>query len=245
MCPASLPSACLADCITSDVTASRRIVRGLRHIGELLQVWRCQEQANLQEQAWPPRGYRTRRNIRRTRTAFHSPEAVIYLHKAIAAYLKELGKTSTVELRSHRATLERTEQRIAALIQLIAGGDESPYVRTALRDLEARAKAEKATIAALLASTEGPIVLPSPDEVRRRGLRLKELLHGEPMAARSALSRLFNGQRLVVHPQPDRSYVVEGQYFPLLAISDAIAHKSPTPRPSAEAWYSVGCAGRI
>jgi len=83
------------------------------------------------------------------------------------------------------------------LIQFIAGGDESPYVRTALRDLEAQAKTEKAAIAALLASSEGPIVLPSPDEVRRRGLRLKELLHGEPMAARSALSRLFNGQRLM------------------------------------------------
>ena len=176
---------------------------------------------------------------------FTSPEAIIYLRKAIAAHLKELGKTSTAELRSHRATLERTEQRIGALIQFIAGGNKSPYVQTALRDLESQASTEKAAIAALLASSERPIVLPSPDEVLRRGLRLRELLHGDPLAAQLALRRLFNGQRLVLHPQPDRSYVVEGQYFPLLAISDVMAHKSPTPRNGSEARYSDGCAGRI
>ena len=68
-------------------------------------------------------------------------------------------------VRERRASLARTEQRSAALIRFLADGDNSEYVVTALRDLHAQARTEKA---ALEARGGSPISLPTPAEVAAR-----------------------------------------------------------------------------
>ncbi len=79
------------------------------------------------------------------------------------------------------ARLARTEQRIGALIRFLADGDNSEYVVTALRDLHAQARTEKAAIAALEARGATPIALPTPAEVADRALGLKRLFEGNPL----------------------------------------------------------------
>ena len=71
-------------------------------------------------------------------------------------------------VRERRASLARTEQRSAALIRFLADGDNSEYVVTALRDLHAQARTEKAAVAALEVRGGIPISLPAPAEVAAR-----------------------------------------------------------------------------
>jgi hypothetical protein len=71
---------------------------------------------------------------------------------------------------------------------------------TALRDLHAQARTEKAAIAALEARGASPIALPTPAEVAERALGLKRLFEGNPIEVREALRRYFVDGRIVVTP---------------------------------------------
>ena len=44
-------------------------------------------------------------------------------------------------------------------------------------------------------------------------------------------------------PQPDKTYIAKGEYFALLAITEAAAHKTATPRTWGGAWHTDGCSG--
>jgi hypothetical protein len=120
---------------------------------------------------------------------FSNPEALDYLRKRIAEFLGESNRDATRDLGDRRASLARTEQRIAALIRFLADGDNSEYVVTALRELHAQARTEKAAIAALEARGATPISLPTPAEVAERALGLKRLFEGNPIEVREALRR--------------------------------------------------------
>ena len=131
---------------------------------------------------------------------FSNPEALDYLRKRIAEFLGESNRDATRDLGERRGSLARTEQRIAALIRFLADGDNSEYVVTALRDLHAQARTEKAAIAALEARGAAPIALPTPAEVAERALGLKRLFEGNPIEVREALRRYFVDGRIVVTP---------------------------------------------
>ena len=77
------------------------------------------------------------------------PKEVAFIRKTVAEVLGNLSRKTTEGIAERRERLARTEGRIAGLIQFIAEGDRSDYVRVALRDLEAQAKMEKAAIADL------------------------------------------------------------------------------------------------
>jgi hypothetical protein len=99
------------------------------------------------------------------------PSALTYLRKRVAEKLGELSRSATKELDERRGRLARTEERIAGLIEFIAQGDRSEYVRKALADLEHQATEDKRAIEAVSARTRAPVRLPSP---QRRGGRRAE-----------------------------------------------------------------------
>jgi hypothetical protein len=96
------------------------------------------------------------------RERFSSPVHIGYLRKRIAELLGEASRSANLELTERRRRLERTEARIAKLIEFIAGGNDSSYVKDALRDLEAQARSEKDAIAAIEARAKAPVRLPTP-----------------------------------------------------------------------------------
>jgi len=175
---------------------------------------------------------------------FSTPDALDYLRKRIAEYLGESNRDASRELAEKRASLARTEQRIAALIRFIADGDSSEYVTTALRDLHGQARSEKAAIAALEARGAAPIALPTPAQVAERALGLKRLFEGNPIEVREALRRYFVDGRIVVTPVAEGYYVAEGRFLPLVALVDPALDVAPRRGPQSSCYFG-GCAGRI
>jgi site-specific DNA recombinase len=175
---------------------------------------------------------------------FSTPDALDYLRKRIAEYLGQSNRDASRELADKRASLARTEQRIAALIRFIADGDSSEYVTTALRDLHGQARTEKAAIAALVARGAAPIALPTPAQVAERALGLKRLFEGNPIEVREALRRYFVDGRIVVTPVAEGYYVAEGRFLPLVALVDPALDLAPRRGPQSSCYFG-GCAGRI
>jgi hypothetical protein len=175
---------------------------------------------------------------------FSKPDALDYLRKRIAEHLGESNRDATRELAEVRARLARTEDRIAALIRFLADGDRSEYVVTALRDLEAQARSEKAAVAALAARGAAPIALPTPADVAARAADLKQLFEGEPPRAREALRRYFVDGRIVLTPTAEGAYVAERRFLPLVALSDPEMNSAPAEGRRVSR-YIGGCAGAI
>jgi len=173
---------------------------------------------------------------------FSTPDALEYLRKRIAEFLGESNRDATRELVERRASLARTEQRIAALIRFVADGDSSEYVVAALRDLHAQARTEKGAIAALETRGASPIALPTPAEVANRALGLKRLFEGNPIEVREALRRYFVDGRIVVTPVAEGYYVAEGRFLPLVALVDPAFDSAPVWGRRASRYFD-SCAG--
>ena len=136
---------------------------------------------------------------------YAAPSAVSYLRKRIAEHLRSMGGKLNDDIAEHRARLGRTEQRIAGLVSFISDGDQSPSVRKALLDLEAQARAERAAIATLGQERSKPIHLPTPDDVSDAISSLSLVMEADPLRAREKLRSLFEGERLMLKPQPGGS----------------------------------------
>jgi len=175
---------------------------------------------------------------------FSTPDALEYLRKRIAEFLGESSRSATRELAERRASLARTEQRIAALIRFLSDGDNSEYVVAALRDLHAQARTEKAAVASLETRGGVPISLPTPAEVAARAVGLKRLFGAHPLEVREALRRYFVDGRIVVMPVAEGHYVAEGRFLPLVALVDPALDLAPSRGPQSS-WYFGSCAGRI
>lgn len=182
------------------------------------------------------------RILQAIRDSFSTPTALTYLRKRIAERLGEISRTASKELDERRARLARTEERIGGLIDFVAQGDRSDYVRKALADLEHQAAEEKKRIAELTSAKRAPVKLPTPDDVAAAALNLETVLAGEPALAREALRRLFKDGRIALAPQDDGTYLARGEFFPLVAIAAAESCNAPG-RKTGGAWYSDGCAG--
>lgn len=176
------------------------------------------------------------------------PKAIEHLRKRLAEQLGELGRRLGGDIAERRERLARTEQRIHNLLLGFADGDRSEYVRTMLKDLEAQAVAEKATIAALEERARVPVVLPTPEQVARQCLNLEKMLVADPLRAREALRRLFQGGRIRLFPGDDGVYYAEATFLPLVALSEASETTKPlgdSPRGYFLRGTTLSCAGRI
>ncbi len=172
-----------------------------------------------------------------------SPEGLTRARKRLAEKLGELSRTRTADLRERRDRLARTEARIAGLVGFIADGDRSEYVVSALRDLEAQARAEKAAISDLQRRTELPIRLPSPEELQERANVLYRA-QKDPVGCREWLRRVLDGGGLTLEPQADRVYLARGGVLPFVLLA-ATEKGKRQPGDSELALSSGSSGGRI
>lgn len=176
------------------------------------------------------------------------PKAIDHLRKRLAQQLGELGRRLGGDIAERRERLARTEQRIRNLLLGFAEGERSEYARTMLRDLEAQATTEKAAIAALEEQARVPVVLPTPERVARQCLHLEKMLAKDPLRAREALRRYFQGGRIRLIPGDDGVYYAEATFLPLIALSEVAETTRPlgdSPRGHFLRGTSLSCAGRI
>lgn len=179
---------------------------------------------------------------------YASPKAIDYLRQRIAGHLGNVGRGINAELEERRARLARTEECIQNLVSFIAAGNASESVANALKDLEAQARTEKASIAAIIDSAEKPVRLPTPDDLLSRARRLSTLLVSDPTRGREALRRLFEGGQIKVTPQPDRTYVAESTLLPLMLFTADEAQSTSPPTEDdgrGRSFTASSCAGRI
>lgn len=187
-------------------------------------------------------------------TRLLSPEGISFLREQIAIALGGQGRSNNTELDERRKRLDRHEARIASLVQFIADGDPSDYVRASLKDFEQQARAEKAAIRDLEAVVSKPVRLPTPDEILRRARNLEQTLLTDPTRGREMLLNLFEDGRILLEPHPDGHYVAKSRWFPLLALVQGA--NTSTPRSFSRpgrldgcntllSATALGCAGRI
>ena len=118
----------------------------------------------------------------------------------------------------------------------LADGDGSDYIRTAIRDLEAQAAHEKAAIAELVAISEQPIAIPSPEELLGAFLDVERWLTNDIPQCREAVRLLFEDGKITLHPGDDGIYTAEASFLPLNA-------KRLARKPGVRDEYTVVVAG--
>ncbi len=159
--------------------------------------------------------------------------AAVLLRARIAERLGARGRAANSSLAELRARLARTEERIGALVSFVANGDHSDYVRSALRDFESQASDPAAQIAELEREAQQPIHLPRVEELVERALDLERVVADEPLLAREALRRYFDGGRITLEPGTDGVYTARARFFPLVSLA-ASSTRIPDPRRPSE-----------
>ncbi len=172
-----------------------------------------------------------------------SEEGINYLRKRIAQSLNKLSGEANAELEERHARLTRTENRIARLVQFIADGNQSDAVRSALKDLEAQARADKTAVKALRAQASLPIELPGIDAIVERALDIQTIVDADPTRAREELGRWFDGGHIKVTPQPGDFYIAEAKFLPLMMLGSR--NTKAEAGGSGLRATALGCAGAI
>ena len=128
-----------------------------------------------------------------------------------------------------------------------------------------QATTEKRAIAELLERGSAAVTLPSPEQTVERAVRFEKLLLKDPTRGRQELRRMFEGERVLVRPQPEGFYIAEGKLLPLslfslrldFPIADAVTTKARDSEESAglpanrqsrglsPSCSTVSCAGAI
>lgn len=176
-----------------------------------------------------------------------SPQAIAHLRKKIAELLGQASRALNADVEERRQRLQRTEERIAGLVRFIADGDDSVYVRTTLKDLEAQALQEKEMIAELERSAAEPVRLPSIESIISRVQALRELLDVDPTRGREALKEYFADGKIELHPSKS-GYLARGRFLPapLMLKTTKPRNLASVPGPIVGDYSPpLGCAGRI
>lgn len=84
--------------------------------------------------------------------------------------LRSLSESQDSDLRQAQTRLETTETKIGRLIEAVSEGLNSPYVTQSLKDLEAQASTDRATIERLRALPSLATLLPHPAMLVQRAL---------------------------------------------------------------------------
>jgi DNA invertase Pin-like site-specific DNA recombinase len=161
-----------------------------------------------------------------------SPDGVAQFRKRVAEELRDYARNLEARRKERVERLERTEEKIRGLIEFIATGDRSEYVVATLRDLEAFARAEKATLAELAQEANRPLRLPSIDEVTVLATDLEARLTDDAELGRAALRRWLNDGVIRVDQSPDGP-IAETELLPLMVLIDGgrkVLAQSASPR---------------
>ena len=165
-----------------------------------------------------------------------SDDGIMYVRKRVASELGSMSQRLERALDVERKRLAATEERIGHLIEFIANGQRSDYIASTLRDLEASAKAEHASIARLAQAVAQPIRLPSIDEVTAMVFDLDARLTEDPEAGRQVLRQWLEGQAITMTPRNDGRYTIKGGLLPLMVLGAA----RETPNKSKRAASGSG-----
>ncbi len=212
--------------------------------GSSARYYRC---TDFKKRGTCPNGLSVREDVVRSRVLgavrerLSSPAAIAHMRKRIAERLGELSQRATSERNERLALLVRTEARIHGLVQFIADGDRSEYVRTALRDLEVQARTEKDAIAALERGVSTPVRLPRPEDVIERAMDLEAMIARDPMQGRERLRQFFEDGRILLRPQPAGFYLAESKFLPLMLFAET--PRAQSPGGSGPRAPAVSCAG--
>jgi hypothetical protein len=177
----------------------------------------------------------TRRGTCASRVALREAEGREVILKAIvrllampapAARLRKRAAERCAELEAQRGAgtaprlsrLDDLNRQIANLVGVLAAGNTSDAIVTALRELEAHAAVERTREEAR--QVRAPVApdrprLPTPDEVVAAVQDLKGLVDSDVSAAREALRRYLAGGRLVVDQTSAGHIVVRGDVLPV------------------------------
>jgi len=149
----------------------------------------------------------------------------------LAERLGDISRQIDADLTERTARLERTEERIRDIIAMQIDGDRSPHVAQMRKDLETQAASESASVDALRARASAPLELPTVQGLADRVQQLNALLDGGPVEPRrEALRRYLKGGSILLHPQPDRTYIARAELLPLAAFLEAEAETPPGGR---------------
>lgn len=170
-----------------------------------------------------------------------SPAGIAHARKRLAEALGEQARNQAAALKDKRATLGRIEARIANLVGILAGGENSQAIRDALRDMEAHATTEKRALSDLEQLTTNPVGLPSPEEILIRVLDLEALSSADPIAAREKLRRLVNGPIQLDWKDEEKIYVATASIFPIVTLET----KNPPPGAREAGLSVLSSGGRI
>ncbi len=158
-----------------------------------------------------------------------SPDGALEMRRRVAKQLGERSKQIDADLRERRDRLARTKEKMAGLVDYIAGGDRSPYVVKTLHDHEAFSESEQREIAVLEAEAKTPISLPAPADVERVVRDFDVHLKKDPEAAQQQLRRWLKDGRIRVGPREDGQIVGEGDLLPLFVVESSQAPKRNLP----------------
>ena len=172
----------------------------------------------------------------RIREHLVTPDGVAHIRKQVTEYLRDYSKTLDDEMKERRERLARTDQRIKGLVGFIADGDRSESVVSALRDLEAAAKSERAAIDRLAQAAKEPLRLPSIEEVVGMAKDLEARAAQDPIGARAQLQRWHKGGTIRVGRDKAGQIVAQGELLSLVILSERMPETSKHPSPSDSDW---------
>ncbi len=172
-----------------------------------------------------------------------SDAAIAHVRKRIALALGDLSRQASSELQERQDRLDRTETRIQGLVSFIADGDRSTYVVEALKDLEAQAKQEKASIRAIQRSASEPVRLPSIEEVMALVFDLEARFKEDIPGARELLRKLFKDGTIRLELDGE-NYVARSELLPLVLLVET-EKRTTRNRLSDSASFSDGSGDKI
>jgi site-specific DNA recombinase len=100
--------------------------------------------------------------LRTVRKSLSSPRNIVELRRMVTERPRNLSQSQDSDLRQAQTRLEVTETKIGHLMEAVTEGLNSPSVAQSLKDIEARAATDKATIERLRTLPSLATVLPHP-----------------------------------------------------------------------------------
>ena len=185
--------------------------------------------------------------IGRVRDMLMSREILEYIIETTNRKLAAMSQRFRQDLDDSRRRLAKMESRIESLVELLADGERSDYVRRTLRDLESQAKGEKRTIADLEARTRAQTAeLPSVEQVIGAFLDMNATLQTDVAAGRERLRQLFKDGKISLIPDGD-CYVAKAQISPFapLVMPPRMPEKTKPRESNDFAWFRGGSGGPI
>ena len=172
-------------------------------------------------------------------------EGLATLRKTVTRQLADLAKSRVKTKQECADRLARTEEKIQALIEFVARGDRSDYIRGKLRDLEASALSDRAELERLERDADLPIRLPTDEEVAEIARDVDGLLKAEPDVGRALLRRCLDGGTIRVGKGPSGPFAAT-DLLPMVMLSADVRPKTNKPRIANNSrLLSLSSGGRL